>query len=206
MLHPFFETLTENLTEETFLREFGRKYHYEETHFPAVAAVADAMKTAILQDSREGRAGWNWGRFTTRKGEYCPVCITLGPGIDRLQEMYLNRELLLEAYVVESLASELLLRAYPQWNKWVAEQGGCHVRRYHFLGSGADCPLEALPGLLDELEMPVRCTAAYCMLPKKSVAFYAELATGGDAFCEGICEGCGNAGCANRTEGEGRSV
>ena len=215
MLHLLFEALTESLTQESFLREFSKKYHYEEPQLPTLAAVAVSMQKAILSDVRDGKAGWNCGAFPLNGretvAECLPVCITLGPGIDALQESYLQQGLLSEAYMVETLASELLLQAYPRWNDWVAErgaaqieaqeaQGALHVRRYHFLGSEGECPIESLPELLKELKVPVTCTSAYCMLPKKSVAFYAELTQEQDVHCEGICVGCGSRSCPNRME------
>lgn len=209
MLHPFFETLTECMTEELFLREFSKKYYYEEPQLPALAAVAASMQKSIVRDVQAGLAGWSCqGDGGIQSGvpdgnnsaPECGVCITLGPGIDALQEDYLQQGLLSEAYMVETLASELLLKAYPQWNDWVAAQGKYHVRRYHFLGSEVKYSLEGLPKLLKELEVPVSCTPAYCMLPKKSVAFYAELTEEQDVSCEGICAGCGNQNCPNRME------
>ena len=215
MLHPLFEALTESLTEELFLREFSKKYHYEEPQLPTLAAVAVSMQKAVLSDVKEGKAGWSCGVLSLDGSEavdrYLPVCITLGSGIDALQESYLQQGLLLEAYMVETLASELLLQAYPRWNDWVAEQGAAqieaqeaqralHVRRYHFLGSEGECPIESLPELLKELKVSVTCTSAYCMLPKKSVAFYAELTEEQDVHCEGICVGCGSRSCPNRMD------
>lgn len=206
MLHPFFESLTESMTKDLFLREFSRKYRYEEPQLPDLAAVAVSMQKSILKDVEDGKAGWSCGAIPAGEDDmpdgYLAVCITLGPGIDTLQESYLQQGLLSEAYMVETLASELLLKAYPQWNEWVAGQCALHVRRYHFLGSGEDCPIEVLPRLLKELEVPVTCTSAYCMLPKKSVAFYAELTTERDVRCEGICAGCKSVGCPNRMERE----
>lgn len=54
--------------------------------------------------------------------------------------------------------------------------------------------------LLQELALPVTCNAAYCMIPKKSVVFYAELTKDPFTKCAGICLGCGRRDCPNRME------
>lgn len=217
-MYPFFEVLTGCMTEEIFLREICRKYHYEEPQLPLLAAVAVSMQERLLADVRTGKAGWccaqekagpyGKGRSVRPyRGEdskqLTGVCITLGPGIDALQEDYLESGLLSEAYMTEIIASELLLKAYPQWNEWLAAQGSCHVKRYYFPGSEPGYPIELLPELLEELEAPVACTEAYCLLPKKSVAFYAELTEEQGTVCEGICAGCGSSNCPNRMEKNG---
>lgn len=241
-MQPFFENLVECLTEELFLQEFSRKYHYDSEQMALLKEVSFAMQKSILHDNRAGKAGWkaicHWsGRKTgkyseklhERQTEESPeaylvsVCMTLGPGVDALQEEYLAGGFLTEAYMIETLGSELLLKAYPQWNDWVAHKqfptedsperdaadlvpGSYRVRRYHFLGSEEQYPIEALPNILEQLRVPVTCTQAYCMIPKKSVAFYAELvnagsAADGDIFsCEGICAGCHSTNCPNRME------
>ena len=144
--------------------------------------------------------------------------MTLGAGVDELQEAYLAEGKLTEAYMVEVLGSEILLLAYTTYNTFVAENTDAVVKRYYFLGTGEkvvlkgnpgkgdseadaqalDLRLEALPGILERSGLPVTCTEGYCMLPKKSVAFYAELTKDKAVSCEGICMGCGREDCPNR--------
>ena len=219
------------MTEPLFLKEFAIKYHYDEEQNETLARVARKMQECILADIRDGKAVWNAGNIAQdaggsaagggvdgrcpesvaadggvdaqTPGMCCPVCITLGSGVDCLQDRYLEEKLLTEAYMIETLGSELLLKAYPQWNAWVASGDKYLVRRYHFLGSSPEYPITDLPALLEKLQMPVVCTEAYCMIPKKSVAFYAELVdahTAGITECEGICAGCGRKDCENRME------
>jgi len=226
------------------------------------------------------------------------VVMTLGNGIDELQEAFLQEGKLTEGYMVEVLGSEILLLAYGAYNEWVKAQGTYVVRRYHFLGTeegehtgerplgeeerqAAERPqgegesqtverprgekdgqtaehsqregerqtverprgekdgqtaerprgeeerqaaehlrtlegkqlrehvragerpslsLLALPGMLERSGIGVSCTGGFCMVPKKSVAFYAELSKDASAICEGICVGCGRRDCPNRME------
>lgn len=204
MLYPFFEVLTDAMTEKLFLMEFSKKYHYEEPQLPLLEAVAVSMQKKLREDNKKGLAGWNWkisdGALSgvSQGSILLEACITLGPGIDSLQEAYLQQELLTEAYMVETLASELLLKAYPQWNTWIREQLQYGVRRFHFPGSAPDCKLEWIPAMLEHMQVPVRCTTAFCLLPKKSVVFYGELADDCLVECRGICMDCGNQECPNR--------
>ena len=234
-MYPFFENLLECMIEDLFLQEFSRKYHYDEEQMALLKEVSFAMQQRIQDDNRTGKAGWEDKAtreiFCEKSGEMidepraellCPACITLGPGVDELQETYLATGRLTEGYMVETLGSELLLKAYPQWNEQIAAQGSYRVKRYYFLGSEEQYPIQELPTLLEGLRVPVSCTSAYCMLPKKSVAFYARLirrkeipaqvngvyADGSQAtaaeqeesFCEGICAGCNSPNCPNRME------
>ena len=153
---------------------------------------------------------------------FCEVVMTLGGGVDELQERMLNEGKLTEAYMIEILGSEILLRAYAAYNEWVKENSDEVVRRYYFPGaqeadtgsenektsvsgrqnktgiSAALMKLEMLPEILRRSGLPVSCTEGYCMVPKKSVAFYAQLSGDRKTVCEGICMGCGRNDCPNR--------
>ncbi|MBE5862034.1 MAG: hypothetical protein E7295_04200 [Lachnospiraceae bacterium] len=162
------------------------------------------------------------------------VVMTLGAGVDQLQEDMLAAGKLTEAYMVEVLGSEILLLAYSALNAWVKEHTDFVVKRYYFLGVGeyvtiyeADqdgmgggheaedhktarthtetaarisLELATLPDMLERSGLPVTCTEGYCMMPKKSVAFYAELTKDRTVTCEGICMGCGRKDCPNRMD------
>ena len=167
------------------------------------------------------------------------VVMTLGAGVDQLQEEMLAAGKLTEAYMVEVLGSEILLLAYSALNTWVKEHTDFVVKRYYFLGVGeyvtiqkdqwesidgegidGECTdedgktagnrteaaakisleLATLPDMLERSGLPVTCTEGYCMMPKKSVAFYAKLTKDRTATCEGICMGCGRKDCPNRMD------
>ena len=173
------------------------KYHYDPEEYPNLKRLAGEMIPCL-----ETEAGWQdreiQETFPGRDQSFLAVGITLGKGIDDLQENYLQDGLLTESYMIEVLSSELLLKL--------------HVARLYFLGSVAGesgssekklndrLQLENLPVLLWELQMPVTCNEAYCMIPKKSVVFYAELTKDAFTKCAGICLGCGRRDCPNRME------
>ena len=162
------------------------KYHYDPEEYPNLKRLAGEMIPCL-----ETEAGWQdreiQETFPGRDQSFLAVGITLGKGIDELQEKYLQNGFLTESYMIEVLSSELLLKSYQAYTKWVADHRELHVARLYFLGSVAGesgssekklndrLQLENLPVLLWELQMPVTCNEAYCMIPKKSVVFYAEL-------------------------------
>lgn len=202
-MKAFFADLLEHFTKEHFLQEVCRKYHYQNTEYESLSETAGRMLPLMRE-----QACWNHRLFVLQEDKnaserYAEAAITLGKGLDTLQEEYMERGLLSACYRVEALASELLLQAYAAYNKCVAAETPYHVARIHFPGSEEAYPIAMLPELLKRLEMPVACNAAFCMLPKKSVAFVAELTEDASARCPGICVGCkGPAGksCPNRVE------
>ena len=73
--------------------------------------------------------------FPGRDQSFLAVGITLGKGIDELQEKYLQNGFLTESYMIEVLSSELLLESYRAYTEWVVVHRNLHVARLHFLGS-----------------------------------------------------------------------
>ena len=134
----------------------------------------------------------------SKEARYERVVISLGPGIDTLQEQYGEKGFLSKSYMLEALAGELLLESYGAYNRYTAETTDYHVARYHFPGSEAAYPLERMPELLAGMTERVSCNATFCLLPKKSVVFVVELTRDETVQCEGICVGCGNVRCVNR--------
>lgn len=215
-MRQLFSEITALCRDEQFLHSVMKKYHYDLEEYPALKQLAEQMKPCL-----ETEAGWQDRELeeTFPEGErsFLAVGITLGQGIDALQENYLVDGLLTESYMIEVLSSELLLKSYQAYTRWVAAHREQHVARLHFLGTEIpenDIPgpetldqrlsrrlqLENLPVLLRELQLPVICNEAYCMIPKKSVVFYAELTKDAFTKCAGICLGCGRRDCPNRME------
>lgn len=198
----FFETLLDEFLEVDFLRMVQKKFHYGEEQFKALTAVAGEMLPLMQEE-----AFWTKGKMKNspeRQGQsalvYEYVVMSLGKGLDELQERYTERGLLLESYMLETLASELLRKGYAAYNRYVEADGTWHVARYHFLGSEDDFPLEMLADLLKCLTDRVSCNRYFYMEPKKSVAFVAELTQDQTVQCEGICVGCGRNDCPNRMQ------
>lgn len=192
----FFPEIWEAFSKEGFLKNVCRKYHYGETDMESLRCTAEAMLPRMGE-----QACWNHRLFGVSG---VPVgseaVITLGKGLDELQEEYSSKGLLSECYMVEALSSELLLLSYSAYNRELEKESGLHVARLHFLGSEETYPMTILPDLLKRLQMSVSCNEAFCMVPKKSVAFYTELTEDRAVRCPGICVGCNSRHCPNRIE------
>lgn len=200
-----FAKVTDACISERFLKQTGRKYHYLPEDEGRMKQVATLLRKAVYRDAFWQHLLVEEEAFDGERKAFTKVVITLGKGVDELQEEYVKDGRLWEGYAVQALSGEILMNAYLAYNDWVAENTPYHVARYYFPGSLEECPIELLPGLLRELSVPVGCNEGYCMTPKESVAFYALLTKDKKVRCQGICTGCGRRDCPNRMEG-GRPV
>ena len=202
----FFPNVLDKFLSPTFLEGVRKKYHYEETQASEFQVVAEEMLPLMCKEAfweRRVSSGENKHQSEECNMTYEQVAMSLGNGVDCLQERYSERELLSQSYMIEVLASELLLQGYAAYNQYIRENTDWHVARYHFLGSEEDFPLELLPNLLKELTPLITCNSAFCMMPKKSVAFIAELTQDDKVQCRGICVGCNSLNCSNKMEDGG---
>ena len=224
----FFTDLLDGFLNPSFLEKVRDKFHYEETRSSELRAVAEQMLPIMREEafwernisSRQklsgieyvdrdyGNAVGNCGHTEADCSDipcgtaaYEDVVMSLGAGIDSLQDHYSSQGMLSRSYMLEVLASELLLQGYGAYNRYVEKNTDRHVARYHFLGSEDSFPLSMLPRLLDITDGRIICNEAYCMLPKKSVAFVAELTQDEKVRCEGVCVGCNRRQCPNRIAG-----
>ena len=199
----FFPEVLEAFLTPDFLEGVRRKFHYGDTKTAAFQAVAQEMLPLMRE-----QAFWDSSAFSLESCQpkesadtvYERVIMSLGGGLDALQEHYSEEGKLSEGYMLEVLASELLLKGYGAYNRYVRENRDRYVARYHFLGSEEAFPLELLPELLEGMAGRIVCNSAFCLIPKKSVVFVSELTQDTKVQCESICVGCHNLQCPNRTE------
>ena len=199
----FFPEVLEAFLTPDFLEGVRRKFHYGDTKTAAFQAVAQEMLPLMRE-----QAFWDSSAFSLESCQpeesadavYERVIMSLGGGLDALQEHYSEEGKLSESYMLEVLASELLLKGYGAYNRYVRENRDRYVARYHFLGSEEAFPLELLPELLEGMAGRIVCNSAFCLIPKKSVVFVSELTQDTKVQCESICVGCHNLQCPNRTE------
>ncbi|MCM1126171.1 MAG: hypothetical protein NC429_06825 [Lachnospiraceae bacterium] len=206
----FFPDLFERFRSTDFLKKVLKKYHYEEEREAELKKVSEEMLPLMRREAFwESRESGAWSVFpalgdTLREKKadavYEAVLMSLGSGLDRMQEEFHEQGKLSESYMLEALASELLLEGYSAYNRCVGESGKRHVARYHFPGSEEAFPLTMVPELLKEFNGPAVCNDAFCITPKKSVVFVAELTTDERIRCESVCAGCQNIHCPNRSE------
>lgn len=211
----FFPALLEELVTPAFLGDVRKKFHFNEGQLAEIREVAEEMLPVLRKEAFWARAAYPSENLRHEKisgangdgsqpamlyAAYEKAAMSLGHGVDLLQENYSEKGLLLQSYIVEALSGELLMRGYDAYNRYVAAHTDKHVARYHFPGSEEAFSLEMLPELLKDLTQEITCNAAFCMVPKKSVVFISELTQDESVRCQGICVGCGNAACPHRAE------
>ena len=191
-----FGKVIEKCVEEEFLRGICEKYHYLPEDREQLRQTAVAMQSIIRKESF-----WQHG---LKKGETLPDCvvISLGEGIDRLQDTYSEKGELTSAYMVEILAGEILLLTYTAYNAYMERTTDYHVARYFFPGSEKEYPMTMLPKMLAQMDAGIVCNESFCMMPKQSVAFFALLTKDRNIKCRGICVDCGRKDCPNSTHKE----
>lgn len=199
-MNPFFPTLLHEFISPDFLGKISKKFHFGEEQAMQIRTVAEEMLPLIREEGFWTRKAYSLKnrQFVRESDGYDCVAMSLGHGVDLLQENYSEKGLLSESYIVEALAGELLMRGYDAYNRYIAEHTDRHVARYHFPGSEDSFSLEMLPELLKDLTQKITCNAAFCMQPKKSVVFVSELTQDEKIHCPGICAACSNVSCSNR--------
>lgn len=202
-MDDFFPEPADKFISTDFLEKVRRKFHFGIEQTNRIRAAAEEMLPIIQEEAFSIRKAYSLDRKQLSKDaaiSYECVAMSLGKGVDILQDDYTKKGMLLESYIVEALAGELLMQGYDAYNHYIAEHTTLHVARYHFPGSEASFPLEMLPALLQNLTQNITCNAAFCMQPKKSVVFISELTQDKSVQCKAICIGCTNKSCPNRIE------
>ena len=136
----FFPDILDDFLKLPFLQRVKKKYHFEEHQMDELKAVAGEMLPLIRREAFWERKGWHasptqreafwerkgWHASPTRKNvlqeepenmtdldkRWEAVVISLGWGVDDLQESYSRKGMLSQCYMLEALAGELLLDSY----------------------------------------------------------------------------------------------
>ena len=134
--------------------------------------------------------------YYVREQERGFVVLTLGKGVDRLQESYIEKEEYLKAYCVECLGLEFLLKAYDDLKMEVKKEGE-YIQQ--FLYPGEQLPIEAMREIfLRTNPKDVTYNESFFIDPKKSVAMEVILTKEKEKESCGICEQCKNINCTSR--------
>lgn len=134
------------------------------------------------------------------KGRREAVCVvTLGSGIDAMQESYMQAEEVLYGYMLDCLGNAMLEKAYRQVEDILLEETGLYAGTYHFPEDKAS--LEHARDIVKEMSMQlpnmlVGCNEACMMQPKKSVVYTVSLKKEKEETC--ICDGCMLETCLHR--------
>lgn len=181
--------LTISLCEKD-LRNMCGRYHFGDAGLPL-------LKTVYEAGFKECRPSLFFRLNYMDTGT--AVLITLGEGVDTIQNRYMEEGKLSEAYAMECLSMEVLNKAYLRTEEILLEVCGLWRTAYRFPGSGL--PLAMAAKIADAFgQKEVTYNGAYALIPKKSVAFIMEVQkekpkAAGENI---LCSGCGNEKCAYR--------
>lgn len=193
-----FEQLLSSCQQADFLEETARRNGYGRKDMTELSRIA----REVVRES--GRKGSFVSKLIQEEAEgRRPVTVnvlTLGEGVDRLQDRYREKENMTAVYMAEVISNELLMKSYEAYDRMLAETTAYRVKAFHFPGSEKAYPLSDIGKILRMLGAPVQCLKSFCMVPKKSVVFYAELTKEKGDVCQTVCQTCEKRNCLYRGE------
>lgn len=182
------------------------RYHYEESDFTQLQHVYYALEPFV-----ETKVYWEYNPAYdfVEYEDYAVVAITLGNYFDKMQEIYQDSQNLREAYMMDCIGAELLMKAYQETNGWIQSETALWSSKIEFIGE--KYPLERMAEILEHMNLPKEqeantcfyCNEAYMLFPLKSAIYITALQKvkpGEPAECLTICESCSNKGCSNRIQ------
>lgn len=178
------------------LNHIIQRYHFREEDFISLQALSRVMMPLL-----QAKAYYLWkGKGDTIQYEdYAIVFLTLGKGIDDLQDVYLNSRCLSEAYMIECIALEMLTKAYEEFVKRVQRETGKWAVKIDFLGD--TYPMTLLPELYEKFgQMDISYNEQMVLTPGKSVVFLLPMSERKTKNPCHVCENCSNKECLFRKE------
>lgn len=176
--------------EESAYKQILSHYHFHSTD----EAEIRFLTKRLLQDASPAVY---FGRRMPEEESRLAVLVTLGAGVDELQEAHTVRGELMESYMIECIAMELLKNAYEQTADIIYRHCGFWMGGFDFLGDTV--PIERMEEVFAILN-PAEITynQAYMLTPKKTVAFYTTLTDSRKkAYCN-VCSACSHTKCVHR--------
>lgn len=177
-------------------REMLARYHFAPRDLAQLRQVG-----ALALQAAKPRLYWEPLPARDESGTELAAVVTLGGGIDELQDSFQQRERLTESYMAECVDAELLRTAYERAAERIHAHTGKWVSAFRFLGDRE--PLARMEEIFRLLAPDgVSYNGAYMLTPKKTVVFLASL--GGErreSYCR-VCTDCGNLSCRDREEPE----
>ena len=163
-----FEPIEVSLDENCF-DAFIRRYHFNDSDkleiirtYRKIAPRVHAIFHYVLEKDKNGN-------------EFALVVASLGRAIDEYQNIFLSKENIQQAYIVDCLGLDLLSLAYEKIDEKLHESTGLYAGGYQFAGSD-DFPLESIPEAMKKLgQKKIRYNDAFVLVPKKSVVFRTQL-------------------------------
>lgn len=135
---------------ERFIKEIINKYHFEPEAENDIISVYEKMQSCMKPYAVYRMNQRDTGIKDIDSRQSAIVAMTLGKGIDSLEEQLTDAGKLDEAYILECIAAELLLTMYGDFNKEYAKFHRRYVERYVFIGE--EIPVSEVPKLLKEVK------------------------------------------------------
>lgn len=135
---------------EHFIKEIMNKYHFEPEAENDIISVYEKMQSCMKPYAVYRMNQRDTGIKDIDSKQSAIVAMTLGKGIDSLEEQLTDAGKLDEAYILECIAAELLLTMYGDFNKEYAKFHRRYVERYVFIGE--EIPVTEVPKLLKEVK------------------------------------------------------
>lgn len=182
-------------------REIIARYHFAENDLEQLRQVGSLVGEeakpviyygAFAQEEAGGKEGNSALSF-----ERLSVIVTLGSGVDELQNRYAKKERLTESYMVECISMELLRVAYEQAAERIHVHTGKWMSGFEFVGDKIpfDCMEEIFRHLAPQ---EVSFNQAYMLSPKKTVVFLTDLCEERKgSYCH-VCGNCSYISCPDR--------
>lgn len=135
---------------ERFIKGIINKYHFEPEAENDIISVYEKMQSCMKPYAVYRMNQRDTGIKDIDNRQSAIVAMTLGKEIDSLEEQLTVAGKLDEAYILECIASELLLTMYGDFNREYAKFHRRYVERYVFIGE--EIPATEVPKLLKEVK------------------------------------------------------
>lgn len=139
----------EQQNKDTFIGLVRDKYHFGEKDTEVLEDVYGELQKSVEPYAMYRINQKVTGVAAIDEGPAAVVAMTLGIGVDRQKEAYIGAGRLSEAYMLDCLANELLLKLYAEFNAAYARFHRRYVKRYIFIGD--EIPVTVIPSLLTDI-------------------------------------------------------
>lgn len=197
--------LSVHLTESD-LREIAQNYHIPEAEWRLIGHFAATMDDLLSVSYFGVRYDRGEGLAEVEYNDYVVLFLSIGPYTDQLQDVYLAKELLMQAYIINCIGLAYLKKAYKEVVRSVQNETGKWVQKLDFLGD--TYPMSMLPDMYAAAEPEgIRYNEQFMLIPEKSVVLILPLGEENKekSVCE-ICSRCKNVNCVLRDTSSGHRM
>ncbi len=175
-----------------------KRCHFQPSDNKKMMALYEALRPLI---TAKAYYLWDVPGLSVNLQQYAAAFLTLGTGLDALQDLYLSSNHMLEAYMIDCLGLELLSAAYEEYARQMQCISGKSAVKLHFIGD--EYPFSFMDQMQQAMgETDITYNEQYVMSPQKSVAFLLEMKEQEEETSlqnfRHICSECKNVNCEYR--------